>query len=231
MINQAVILAGGKGTRIKEFTSSIPKPMIKINKIPIIKHLVNYYKSYGVNEILIAGGYKYKIIQDYFNNDKSVKVINTGLNTLTGGRIKKLEDQLNNVFFLTYGDGISDINLISLEKFYKSKSSLVCISAVNPIPRFGDLIIGKNNLVSSFNEKGNLNNQWINGGFFIFNKKFLKLIKNDFSVLEQEPLRKACYLNQLAAFKHKGYWQCVDTIRDRENLEKYLKNNKLNWQI
>ena len=93
------------------------------------------------------------------------------------------------------------------------------------------MIIGKNNLVSSFNEKGNLNNQWINGGFFIFNKKFLKFIKNDFSVLEQEPLRKACYLNQLAAFKHKGYWQCVDTIRDRENLEKYLKNNKLNWQI
>tara|TARA_B100000768_G_C11283429_1_gene380234 strand:+ start:5992 stop:6687 length:696 start_codon:yes stop_codon:yes gene_type:complete len=227
---KVVILAGGYGTRISEYTKTIPKPMIKINGIPIILHIINHYVSYGYKDFYIALGYKGEIIKKYFKNLKDKKfnihLINTGLKTMTGGRLKRLEKFLKGETFLaTYGDGLSNININKLVEFHNKNKKLVTLSAVRPPARFGAIKFRGGN-ISYFKEKSNLDEGWINGGFFVINSNFLKYIDNDKTLLEKEPFEKLTKKKQLCGFKHKGFWQCMDTLRDKEILEKSIKQKK-----
>lgn len=221
-----VILAGGYGTRISEYTKTIPKPMIKIRNKPILVHIMEHYASYGFDNFYIALGYKGKVIKDYFKNKKfkwKINLINTGLKTMTGGRLKRLKKFIKNeTFFMTYGDGVSDINLKKLLNFHKKNNKLVTLTAVRPPARFGAIKI-KGNKVKIFKEKDKMDEGWINGGYFVMDSKFLNFIKNDDTFLEREPLEKATSLNQLMAFKHKGFWQCMDSKKDKDKLEKILR--------
>ena len=227
---KVVILAGGLGTRLSEYTKSIPKPMVKINGKPILLHIIEHYLKYGFDNFYIALGYKGKIIKQYFKNIKNLKykvhLIETGLNTMTGGRLKRLKKQIGNeTFLLTYGDGISDVNLNQLVKFHKKNKKLITLTAVRPPARFGAIkIIG--NKVKTFKEKSKLDEGWINGGFFVIEPKFLNYIKGDSTFLERDPLEQASRKKQLFAYKHHGFWQCMDTKRDKDYLESILKHNK-----
>ena len=226
---KVVILAGGRGTRISELTKFIPKPMVPINNIPILIHLINHYKKYNFNEFYIAVGYKSKVIKDYFKKNKiedcKIKLVDTGLNTMTGGRLKRLSKYLSNeTFLMTYGDGLSNINLKNLVKFHKKKKKLVTLTAVRPPARFGALKI-VNSKVKYFKEKSSLDEGWINGGFFVIEPEIFKYIKSDKTYLERSPLEKIASMGKLSAFKHYGFWQCMDTLRDKEILEKKLKKN------
>ena len=222
---KVVILAGGLGTRISEYTKTIPKPMIKIKKKPIICHIIDHYKKFGFEEFFIAAGYKSYVIKNYFEKNKNskIKIINTGKNTMTGGRLKRLKKYLKDeTFLMTYGDGISNVNLNKLVKYHIKTKKLVTLTAVRPPARFGALKI-KNGKVLYFKEKSKLDESWINGGFFVMEPECLKFIKNDQTYLEREPLENICKKNQLAAFKHPGFWQCMDTKRDKDFLEKVLE--------
>ena len=223
---KVVILAGGKGTRLSEYTKSIPKPMVKINKIPIIVHIMKHYSKHGFKDFIIAAGYKKKKIKNYFKkkiNNWNVRIVDTGKNTMTGGRVKRLKKYLGNeAFLLTYGDGVSDVNIKNLLKFHKKSKSIITLTAVRPPARFGAVTIKKNKVVK-FKEKSKLGESWINGGFFIIEPGFFSFIKNDGTYLEKEPLENASKKKLLAAFKHEGFWQCMDTIRDKELLEVQLK--------
>ena len=222
---KVVILAGGLGTRISEYTKTIPKPMIKINNKPIIFHIMKHYSNYGFKDFYIAAGYKKKIIKDYFKKkfyDWKVNVIDTGQKTTTGGRLKRLKKFFKDeTFLLTYGDGLSNINLTKLLNFHKKNKSIVTMTAVRPPARFGAIKI-KDNKVTYFKEKSKMDEGWINGGFFVIETEFLKYIKSDNTFLEREPLEKITKSRKLSAFKHQGYWQCVDTIRDLERARKLL---------
>lgn len=225
---KVVILAGGFGTRISEYTKTIPKPMIPINKVPILIHLINHFKKYNFNEFYIAVGYKSKIIKDYFKKKKikncKINIIDTGLNTMTGGRLKRLSKYLKKESFLmTYGDGLSNVNIKKLVKFHKQKKKLMTLTAVRPPARFGAIKI-INNTVRYFKEKSSLDEGWINGGFFVIEPEIFKYIKNDKTYLERSPLEKIASLRKLTAYKHYGFWQCMDTLRDKEILEKKIKN-------
>ncbi len=225
-----VILAGGLGTRLSEYTKSIPKPMVKIKSIPIIIHIMKIYSKYGYKNFIIAAGYKKKIISDYFKKNKfdwNVKIINTGKNTMTGGRLKRLSPYLKNkTFMLTYGDGVANINIKKLVNFHFKNKKMITLSAVRPPARFGVIkLLG--NKVKYFREKSSIDEGWINGGFFVINSKFLQLLKNDKTFLEGKPLEKAAKKNQLLAYKHYGFWQCMDTIRDKEILEKNIHKIKI----
>ena len=227
---KVVILAGGLGTRISELTKIIPKPMIKIFGKPIIHRIVDHFYSYGFKEFYIALGYKGEIIQKYFQNcklKKGIKIncIKTGKKTMTGGRIKRLKKYLKSDFLLTYGDGLSNVNLKKLLDFHQRKKKLVTVTAVRPPARFGTIKIIRDK-VKYFKEKNNLDEGWINGGFFIMSPKFLSFIKNDQTYLEKEPFEKITKKNQFVAFKHKGFWQCMDTLRDKEVLEKKIRNKE-----
>ena len=223
---KVVILAGGRGTRISEYTHEIPKPMVKINNLPIIHHIMNHYAKYNFKNFYIALGYKGNVIRKYFKKrikDWNVNLIETGKHTMTGGRLKRLSKYLRDeTFLMTYGDGISNINLNKLLKFHKKNKKLVTLSAVRPPARFGAIKI-KRNKVKIFKEKSKLDEGWINGGFFVIEPKFLDYIKNDKTFLEKEPLEKVAKRNQLLAFKHYDFWQCMDTKRDKDYLEKILK--------
>lgn len=227
---KVVILAGGLGTRISEYTKVIPKPMIKVVGKPIIHRIIDHFISYGHKEFYIATGYKGNLIKRYFkeykfNKDIKINCIDTGRKTMTGGRIKRLKKYLNEEFLLTYGDGLSNVNLDKLIKFHKKKNKLVTVTAVRPPARFGAIKIIKDK-VQYFREKNNLDSGWINGGFFVVKPKFLNFIVGDNTYLEQEPFKKITKNHQLVAFKHKGFWQCMDTIRDKEILEKKVKNKE-----
>ena len=227
-----IILAGGMGTRLSEYTKSIPKPMVKINKIPIIIHIMRHYAKSGYKNFIIATGYKSKIIENFFRKkifNWKVKIVNTGKKTMTGGRLKRLRKIIGNeTFMMTYGDGISNIDLKKLIKFHKQNKKLITLTAVRPPARFGALTInGK--LVKFFKEKSKLDEGWINGGYFVMEPEFLKYIKNDSTYLEREPLEKVSKKKQLVAFKHEGFWQCMDTKRDKDYLEKILKNKKIKF--
>ena len=177
---KVVILAGGKGTRISEYTKILPKPMIKIGTKPILEHIINYYIKFGFKDFIIASGYKHSIIKDYFkkkNFSAKINVIDTGVETLTGSRLKKLSNELNETFMLTYGDGLSNLNLKKLLRFHKSNKKLITLTAVHPPARFGELSIVKD-IVTNFEEKPQLQKGWINGGFFVVEPEFLKLIGN-----------------------------------------------------
>ena len=228
---KVVILAGGKGTRISEYTKSIPKPMVKIGSKPILEHIINYYMKYGFKDFLIAGGYKYSIIKSYFKkkrNSANIRVIDTGLETLTGSRLLKLRNILNDTFMLTYGDGLSNVNLKKLLKFHRANKKKISITAVHPPARFGELEI-KNKLVTKFEEKPQLQKGWINGGFFVIEPEFLNFIGKKNVMLERSPLLKAVKTKNLSAFKHNGFWFCMDTLRDKKVLDKMIKDKKSPW--
>ena len=226
---KVVILAGGYGTRLAEYTSAIPKPMVKIAGKPIILHIINHYKKFGFKNFIIAAGYKSSVIKKYIKNFKKniyVNVVDTGLKTMTGGRIKRLKFLLENeTFLLTYGDGLSNLNLSQLIKFHNKSKNIATLTAVRPPARFGAIkITGKK--VKYFKEKSYLDEGWINGGFFVFEPKIFKYLKNDLTYLEREPMQKLSKQKLLGAYKHKGFWQCMDTKRDKEILEKSIKAKK-----
>ena len=229
---KVVLLAGGFGTRISEYTKTIPKPMIKINGKPLLLHIMHFYAKNGFKNFYVALGYKGEIIKKFFNKkffDWNINLIETGKSTMTGGRLKRLTKHIGNeTFLMTYGDGLSNVNLKNLIKFHKKNKKLVTLTAVRPPARFGALKL-KGQYVSYFKEKSHLDEGWINGGFFVMEPEFLKFIKNDNTYLEREPLEKMTKKNQLIAFKHKGFWQCMDTKRDKDNLEKTLRSKKIKF--
>ena len=225
-----VILAGGFGTRISEYTKSIPKPMIKINKDPIIVHIMRHYYNYGFKNFFVALGYKGEVIRNFFKKKKfpwKINLINTGLKTMTGGRLKRLKKYLKDeTFLLTYGDGLSNVDLRKLVRFHKKKKKLVTLTAVRPPARFGFIKID-NSYVKYFKEKSQVDAGWINVGFFVIEPKFLKFIRNDNTFLEKTPLEKVTSKKQLVAYKHHGFWQCMDTVRDKIILENAIKKKKI----
>ncbi len=229
---KCVILAGGKGSRLSEYTKKIPKPMVKIGNKPIITHIIEYYKYYGVKEFIIATGYKHKIIRKYFKDNKNIKVVDTGLNTLTGKRIKLLQRYFkeNENFYLTYGDGLSNVDLKKLLKFHLLHKKISTLTAVHPPARFGELKIKKNNTIISFEEKPQLGGGWINGGFFILNSKIFKVLNNKNVMLERQPMQKLLIKNELMAYKHEKFWYCMDNLRDIEVLNKIYKSKKIPWK-
>ena len=227
---KVVLLAGGFGTRLSEYTKSIPKPMIKIKGKPMLLHIMNLYAKHGFKDFYIALGYKGQIIKKFFNKkffDWNINLIDTGKNTMTGGRLKRLKKYIGNErFMMTYGDGLSNVNLKKLLRLHKKSKKLVTLTAVRPPARFGALKL-KGQRVSYFKEKSKLDEGWINGGFFVMEPTFLKLIKNDKTYLEREPLEKVAEKGQLAAYRHEGFWQCMDTKRDKDKLNQIFKSKKI----
>ena len=240
---KVVIFAGGFGSRLGRLTETTPKPMIKLLKMPIICHIMKYYSYYGYNDFLILSGYKSKVIEKYFRKNKKIftsvknkkwkiNVVYTGLNTMTGGRLKRVENILKNEenFFLTYGDGLSNVNLNRQLNFHKTKKKIATVLGVHPPARFGSIKI-RNNLAIKFEEKplNNTDSGWINGGFFILSNKVFKYLANDQTVWERKPLEKLSKERQLAVFKHEKFWMPMDTVRDKKDLEKLIKLNKAPW--
>jgi glucose-1-phosphate cytidylyltransferase len=241
---KVILLAGGFGTRLSEYTESIPKPMVTVGGRPILWHIMRIYADFGHKDFYLALGYKAEVIKEYFLHyrtmnanftvdlgtgvvhphqtekiDWSVTLVDTGLDTMTGGRVKRLQSFIGNeTFMLTYGDGVADINLDAVLKFHKSHGKMVTLSAVRPAARFGDLEFDGDR-VSSFQEKSQLHEGWINGGFFIIEPEFFDLIDDDSQMFEREPLERAVVAGELMAFKHQGFWHCMDTKRDRDLLE------------
>jgi glucose-1-phosphate cytidylyltransferase len=255
---KVLILAGGFGSRLDDLTKSTPKPMVKIGKDPIIIHIIRIYLRFNINNFYIALGYKGNQLIKYFQKKKinskekstfsklkiekkisikcrvddkicNVTLIPTGLNTMTGGRLKRAANFIKDKDFLfTYGDGLSNVNLKKLIKFHLKHKKLITVTAVNPPPRFGQIELN-DFVVKKFSEKNYISNVWVNGGFFMVNQSFIELIKNDKTILEREPLEKAAKKKQLIAFRHKGFWQCMDTKRDRDKLIALAKNKSQPW--
>jgi len=226
---KVILLAGGFGTRLSEYTKTIPKPMINIAGKPMLYHIMKQYAKHGFKDFYIALGYKGKIIKKFFGKkffDWNINLIETGKNTMTGGRLKRLKKYIGKeTFMMTYGDGLSNVNLKKLLQFHKKNKKTVTLTAVRPPARFGALKLKGRN-VNYFKEKSKLDEGWINGGFFVMEPGFLKFIKNDNTYLEREPLEIVTKKKQLAAFRHEGFWQCMDTKRDKDNLDKILSNKK-----
>jgi len=255
---KAVILAGGLGTRISEETNVKPKPMIEIGGFPILWHIMKIYSHYGINDFVICCGYKGYLIKEYFSNyylqtsdvtfdltsnkatyHKSktepwkVTLVDTGVNTMTGGRISKIKKYLENdeTFCLTYGDGLADINISDLINYHKANKRLATITASIAPMRFGALSLNKDNSVDKFVEKPKGDNSYINGGFFVLSEKVLDLIKDDNTVWEKEPLEHLSQNNQLSAFLHNGFWQPMDTLREKNYLEELWLSGKAPWKV
>ena len=251
---KVVILAGGFGTRLAELTEDIPKPMVPIGGKPILWHIMNSYAKYGFNDFVLALGYKADVIKHFFLNypslnsdftismktgdiewhssatqDWKVTLVDTGLNSMTGGRLGRLRSILeHDTFMLTYGDGVSDINISALVEFHKNNNKMVTVSTVHPGARFGELDIKKNR-VTSFKEKPQTSQGWINGGFFVIDPEFLNFITSEQTILEKEPLELVAAKGELNAFKHEGFWQCMDTIRDKKYLEGLWEKGVAPW--
>lgn len=253
---KVVILAGGLGTRISEETIVRPKPMVEIGGKPILWHIMKIYSAYGFNDFIICLGYKGYVIKEYFANyflhtsdvtfDISkndikihnnhaepwkVTLVDTGENTMTGGRLKRIAHHLGNEdFFCTYGDGVSNVNIDALLKRHKTQGLLATLTAIQPPSRFGVLDITNTNIIG-FREKPKSEGGWINGGFFVFSPKILDYIKDEHTVLEQEPLEKLATENQLAAFYHNDFWYAMDTLRDKNYLESMWSSGQPLWKI
>ena len=229
---KVILLAGGFGTRLSGYTKTIPKPMVEVGGQPMLIHIMKQYAKYGFKDFYIALGYRGELIKKFFNKkffDWNINLVETGENTMTGGRLKRLKKYVGKTtFMMTYGDGISNVNLGKLIKFHKKNNKLVTLTAVRPPARFGALKL-KGNSVSYFKEKSKLDEGWINGGFFVMEPEFLKFIKNDNTYLEREPLEKVTKKKQLAAYKHEGFWQCMDTKRDKDELNKIFSNKKIKF--
>jgi glucose-1-phosphate cytidylyltransferase len=241
---KVVLLAGGLGSRISEFTNFIPKPMINIGGEPILWHVMNIYAKYGHSDFFVALGYKSEVVKDYFLNyramnsdftvnlktgeidshqvreiDWSVTLVDTGNDSMTGGRLKRMQRFVGDeTFLLTYGDGVSDVNIENLISFHKKHGKMVTMTAVRPSARFGELDL-EGDSVKHFVEKPQMHDGWINGGFFVIEPEFFDLIENDSTLLEREPLELAARNGELMAYKHDGFWQCMDTKRDHDMLE------------
>lgn len=229
---QVVILAGGFGTRLSEETDLIPKPMVRIGNLPIIQHIMNYYSGFGHKDFVLALGYKADLIAEYFSSveipDWNIRLIDTGLETSTGGRIKKLENVLEDEFMLTYGDGLSNINIDELLDHHKRFGKIATVSAVRPPARFGTIEIS-NGVVSKFAEKDPQDAGWINGGFFCLNKKICEYILDETTSFESDPLNKLVSIQELSAFEHNGWWQPMDTLRDKRSLVSLWEEGRAPW--
>jgi len=252
---KVILLCGGYGTRLGEETQLKPKPMVEICGKPILWHIMKIFEKHNMQDFHLALGYKADFIKDYFlkynslNNDFSVNLksgkikfndiieenwninlTDTGLNTMTGGRLLRLKESLKNeeTFMLTYGDGVSNVDLTRLLEFHKSHGRIATVTAVRPPVRFGELIINDNK-VEEFTEKPQAGKGWINGGFFVFNKEIFNYIEDDSIMLEREPLEKLSKMGELMAYKHDDFWQCMDTIREKEILEGLLNSNSAPW--
>ena len=254
---KVVILAGGLGTRLSEETDIRPKPMVEIGDYPIIWHIMKIYSHYGFNDFIICLGYKGYIIKEYFANyflhksDVQIEIqsnrttylnssiepwkitlVDTGLNTMTGGRIKRIMKYLDNeTFMLTYGDGLSDINISKLLKFHQHNRKMATVTAVQPAGRFGSLAIDLNDNISSFIEKPPGDNFWINGGFFVLEAQVLDFIGGDETIWEQRPLEEISRRKQLVSYRHEGFWHPMDTLRDKNYLNDLWKTGKAPWRI
>ena len=253
---KVIILAGGFGTRLSEYTETIPKPMVTIGKRPVLWHIMRSYAHFGHKDFYLALGYKAEVIKEYFlhyrslnddftidlsngviephntdDTDWRVTLVHTGPESMTGGRVKRMQSFVGNeTFMLTYGDGVSDIDLDALLKFHKSHGKMVTVYAVHPGARFGELEMEKQKVIA-FQEKPQTGQGWINGGFFIIEPEFFELIEGDGTILEREPLEKAAAAGELMAYQHDGYWQCMDTKRDRDALEELWGNNQAPWRV
>lgn len=256
---KVVLLAGGFGTRISEESQFKPKPMVDLGGMPILLHIMKLYSHYGYHEFIICAGYKQHVIKEYFadyflhtsditfdfSHGKSdmlihdtavdpwrVTVVDTGLNTMTGGRVKRVRDYINDEpFLLTYGDGVSDVNIEELVKYHKSHGKLVTMSAYNIGQRFGVLNVEEDGAINSFREKNNNDGGLINIGFMVCQPEFIDYIDGDQTVLEKEPLERAANSGQLMAYKHEGFWQCMDTVKEKETLEKMWASGTAPWKV
>jgi len=231
---KAVILAGGYGTRISEESSLKPKPMIEIGGKPILWHILKIYSNYGINEFIICCGYKGNKIKEYFGNIDStlwdVELVDTGLHTMTGGRLKRIQDHIDDTFCVTYGDGLSDIDINNLISFHREKKSLATLTAIHPPERFGVLNLS-GDYVTEFHEKHSGESSWINGGFFVFEPEIFDYLRDDSTVLEKTPLETLAKEKKLTAFQHNGFWHPMDTIRDKKHLENLWASNNAPWKI
>lgn len=255
---KVVILAGGFGTRISEESHLKPKPMVEIGGRPILWHIMKIYSYYGFNDFIICLGYKGYCIKEYFahyflheaditfdfriTNEQiihnhhaepwKVTLVDTGLNTLTGGRVKRVQSYIGNEpFMLTYGDGVSDVNITKLVEFHKMKGKLATVTSIQPVGRFGTLDLSEDDVVRSFQEKPQGEGGWINGGFFVLQPEVFDYIENDNTIFERDPMEKLAKDKQLVAYRHKGFWQPMDTMRDKDSLESLWQKNKAPWKL
>lgn len=253
---KVIILAGGFGTRLSEYTELIPKPMISIGGMPILLHIMQRYAQYGHKDFYIALGYKAEYIKQYFLNlsttksdfsldmstgqvesksanelDWKVTLVDTGKDSMTGGRVKRMQKYIGKEpFMLTYGDGVADIDFHALRDFHQKRDKMVTVTAVHPVARFGELDL-KGDFVKSFKEKPQVSQGWINGGFFVCKPEFFDYIKDDSTILERDPLERVASTNQLIAYKHQGFWQCMDAKRDKDYLDDLCNQNEAPWKV
>ena len=251
---KVILLAGGLGTRLSEYTETLPKPMVRIGGKPILWHIMESFAHFYHKEFYIALGYKAEMIKEYFFHyrtmnadftvdlgtgtvtshqlneiDWKVTLVDTGLHSMTGGRVKQMKQYIGGeTCLLTYGDGLTDLNLDKLIEFHKSHGRMVTVTAVHPGARFGELEM-QGEQVTSFQEKPQIAEGWINGGYFVIEPEFFDLIKEDRTILEREPLEQAAQNGELMAFRHNGFWQCMDTKRDHDNLEAFWNSGKAPW--
>lgn len=230
---KVVILCGGKGTRLSEETKLRPKPLVEIGEKPILMHIMQSYMKYGFNNFNLAIGYLGEQVDAFVKKNKlsgKVNVIDTGQDTLTGGRLLRLKSHLVNekTFMLTYGDGVCNVDLKKIVEFHMSHGKIATVTAVRPPARFGVMKINGNR-VEYFHEKSQTDAGWINGGYFVFNSEIFNYLKNDYSVLEESPLQQLTNEEELMAFKHEGFWQCMDTLRDKEYLDELCEQGNTPW--
>ncbi len=231
---KAVILAGGYGTRISEESDLKPKPLIEIGGKPILWHILKIYSNYDINEFVICCGYRGEQIKEFFGKLDStlwdVQLVDTGLDTLTGGRLKRIQDHIDDTFCVTYGDGLSDIDINCLISFHQKKKSLATLTAIHPPERFGVLNLS-GDYVTEFHEKHSGQSSWINGGFFVFEPGIFDYLQDDLTILEKTPLETLAKEKKLTAFKHNGFWYSMDTLRDKKHLENLWFSNNAPWKI
>lgn len=255
---KVVILAGGFGTRISEESHLKPKPMVEIGERPILWHIMKIYSHYGFDDFIICLGYKGYCIKEYFahyflheadvtfdfrmSNQQfvhnhhaepwKVTLVNTGINTMTGGRVKRIRDYIGKEpFMLTYGDGVSDVNITKLVEYHQANGKFATVTSVQPTGRFGSLYLSEQNIVQGFQEKPKGDGGWINGGFFVLQPEVFDYIEDDSTIFERTPMEKLAKDNQLIAYKHDGFWQPMDTMRDKETLEDLWQSNKAPWKL
>jgi glucose-1-phosphate cytidylyltransferase len=252
-----VILAGGQGSRISEESILKPKPLIEIGNMPIILHIMKIYSYYGIKKFIICCGYKGYLIKEFFANyslhtsdvtidiqsnkievhkknseDWQITLVDTGEDTLTGGRILRIKNYIDDDFLLTYGDGLANVNIKKLIQFHKSSKKLATMTAVQPLGRFGIIEINnKTNLIDNFFEKPKGDGSWINGGFFVLKKNIFKFLKDDSTVWEKEPLEQLSKKEELCAFRHDGFWYAMDTMRDKNYLDHLWNSKKAPWKL